>query len=385
MNLVPALHRIVVVGNGIAGLTAADTLRESGFDGELIVIGDEPRDAYSRPALSKAALGELGEMTAHLLPPPEHGAETFLGVHVTGLDESASELVLSDGKRMSFDGLVIATGIRPRKLRPDLDIETTFRHVDDALTLRDRLVSRPRVVVIGAGVLGMELASSCRAAGCEVTVVSRRKPLVAFFGDYLADIFVAAATKHGITWESPEAVDVGANDSSNYVVLADGREIEADLVITAIGDVPNTEWLAGSGLLTDGELAVDSRGRVRPNIVAAGDVAAIDTPHGRRRVPLWTSAIEQAKTAARALLQGDDAEPLAFQPYFWTDQFGLNLKACGELPVSGTPGYSEGDASADAALLRWHNADGTGTAVALNYRIPVPKLRALSRQAPVAS
>jgi NADPH-dependent 2,4-dienoyl-CoA reductase/sulfur reductase-like enzyme len=156
-------------------------------------------------------------------------------------------------------------------------------------------------------------------------------------------------------------------------------------VISAIGDVPNTEWLAESGLLTDGELAVDSRGRVRPNIVAAGDVAAIETPHGRRRVPLWTSAIEQAKTAARALLLGDDAEPLSFQPYFWTDQFGLSLKACGELPVSGTPGYTERDEAANAALLRWQNVDGTGTAVALNYRIPVPKLRALSRQAPVAS
>ncbi len=385
MKMNPALTRIVVVGNGIAGLTAADTLRESGFDGELIVIGDEPRDAYSRPALSKAALAEVGEMTAHLLPPPDHGAEAFLGTRVTSVDANHNELTLSDGSHLAFDGLIIASGIRPRKLRPDLDIEMTFRHLDDALALRDRLAAQPRVVVIGAGVLGMELASSCRAAGCEVTVVSRRKPLLAFFGEYLADLFVSAASNHGIIWESPEAVDVRGTRTRATVILADGRELDADLVITAIGDLPNTEWLADSGLLSDGELAVDSRGRVRPHIVAAGDVAAIETPSGRKRVPLWTSAIEQAKVAARGLLFGNEADPLAFQPYFWTDQFGLSLKACGDLPVTGEPDFVDGVPGSEPSLLRWSNDNGTGTGVALNYRIPVPKLRALSRQSPLAS
>jgi NADPH-dependent 2,4-dienoyl-CoA reductase/sulfur reductase-like enzyme len=154
------------------------------------------------------------------------------------------------------------------------------------------------------------------------------------------------------------------------------------LVITTIGDQPNTEWWVDSGLMTNGELEVDSRGRLRPHIVAAGDVAAIATVHGNKRVPLWTSAIEQAKVAAKTLLHGDDAPELDFQHYFWTDQFGLSLKACGNFPVVGEPGYVEGTPGEEPALLRWENADGTGTAVSINYRIPIPKLRALSRQAP---
>ncbi len=376
------MQRIVVVGNGIAGLTVSDALRDLGFTGELIVVGQEVHHPYSRPALSKSALTEVGEITAHLLPEPEHNAIEILGVSASGLSLDDQTVTLDNGDKLSYDGLVIASGIRPRKIREDLDLEMTFRTVEDAARLRDELASKPRVVVIGAGVLGMEIASSCAAAGSEVTVVSRRKPLVAFMGDYLADIFTAAAQAAGVTIVSPFAVDVRDAGSAREVVLDDGRVLEADLVITAVGDVPNTEWLADSGLLSEGELKVDSRGRLRDNIVAAGDVAAIPTEQGYRRVPLWTSAIEQAKVAAAALLQGDQAPELSFQEYLWTDQFGLSMKACGNLPVEGDPEYIEGVPGVEPALLRWQNADGTGTAVSLNYRIPVPKLRALSRQAP---
>jgi NADPH-dependent 2,4-dienoyl-CoA reductase/sulfur reductase-like enzyme len=206
-------------------------------------------------------------------------------------------------------------------------------------------------------------------------------------GGYLADAVVGAARRSGVEIMNPHAVDVRESTSepgAREVVLADGSSLLADLVISAIGDMPNTEWLAGSGLLTDGELRVDSRGRLAPDVVAAGDVAAIPGQHGHARVPLWTSAIEQAKVAARALLQGDAAPELDYQQYFWTDLFGLAIKACGPLPVQGEPEYIEGDPATEPTLIRWQNADGFGTAVSINYRMPIPKLRALSRQSPAA-
>lgn len=383
------LQRVAVVGNGIAGLTAAETLRAHGFDGEIIVIGEEPHAPYSRPALSKSALTEEGDVTAHLLAAPEHGAIERLGVAAVALSPDTRAVILDNGERVDFDGLIIASGIRPRKLREDLDLEVTIRTIEDSLWLREQLTRKPRVVVIGAGVLGMEIASACVKAGSSVTVVSRRKPMFAFFGEYLADVFVTAAKHQGVNFVSPQAVDVRAAGDTREVVLEDGTVIFADIVISAIGDAPNSEWLEDSGLLTDGELRVDSRGRLRSHIVAAGDVAAIPgRPSGRnpegashKRVPLWTSAIEQAKVAARALLEGDSAPELDFQQYFWTDQFGLSLKACGDLPVEGSPQFVEGTPGEEPCLLRWQNADGSGTAVALNYRIPIPKLRALSRQA----
>ena len=381
------MEHVVVVGNGIAGTTAAATLRDHGFRGRITLVGAEAHEPYSRPALSKSALAEEGAFSSHLLPPADHGAEVLRGVSATSLDLAQRRLQLSDGSTCAFDGLVIASGIRPRKLRPDLNLELTYRNVEDAEALRAQLRSKPRVVVVGAGVLGMELASACAAAGCRVTVVCRSQPMRSSLGRFLADVVVGAATRQGVAIVNPQAVDVRLSDRGSgvrEVVLADGSTVLADLVITAIGDVPNTEWLEGSGLLTEGELRVDSCGRLAPHVVAAGDVAAIPCAHGHARVPLWTSAIEQAKVAARALLQGDDAPELDFQPYFWTDQFGLALKACGPLPVQGEPGYRTGDPAVEPAVLRWQNADGTGTAVSLNVRMAVPKLRALSRQAPAA-
>ena len=136
---------------------------------------------------------------------------------------------------------------------------------------------------------------------------------------------------------------------------------------------------------TNGRLEVDTRGRVRPDIIAAGDVAAFPTRDGIVRVPLWTSAIEQSKAAALALVRGNEAPELDFQPYFWTEQFGLSLKASGFLPLAGAPEFLEGDPDGGPALMRWSHGEGSGTAVAINKRIPIPKLRRLSGSAPAAA
>ena len=386
------MRRIVVVGNGIAGLTACDSLRSAGFDGELTVVGAEVHRPYSRPALSKALLhGEEGS-TAHELPQPTHGARELRGVSAVGLDPDRRTVRLADGDLLPYDGLVIASGSRARKLTPPGQhgaAEVTLRTVEDAVALRKRVAARPSVLVIGGGALGMEVASGCLEAGCEVTLVSDGQPLVRQLGGYLAGIFAAAAARRGLRLVPGSRAALVQQDGGARVVLADGTVLEAELVVTAVGDEPNTEWLAGTGLLTDGMLQTDSRGRVRadrvrPDIVAAGDVACFPGRFGAARVPLWTSAIDQARTAAGGLLYGDDAPELDFQPYFWTEGFGLSLKAVGPVPPAGPPSYREAGNGEDSMLLRWDHPDGSGTSAALNYRIPVPKLRRLANGGPGA-
>lgn len=386
------MRRIVVVGNGIAGLSACDSLRAAGFDGELTVVGDERHQPYSRPALSKALLhategNGIDALQAHELPEPGHGAIELLGVSATGLDVDARLVHLDGGGALPYDGLVIASGSRAKRLAAGADggssaRELTLRTIDDAILLKERLASRPSVVVIGGGPLGMEVASGCLHLGCDVTLVSDAKPLSRQLGDYLAELFTSAAIRRGLRVVAGGKARLVDSDDGARVVLADGTELSADLVVTAVGDEPNTGWLADTPLLVDGGLRVDSRGRLRPDIVAAGDVAFFPSSRGVRRVPLWTSAIDQAKAAAVGLLKGDAAPGFSFQPYFWTEAFGLSLKAIGFTPVVGAPDYCEPGEGRDSMLLRWENKDGSGTAAAINYRIPVPKLRRLADTGP---
>lgn len=372
------IRQIVVVGNGIAGLTAADTLRGTGFDGELTIVGDERHAAYSRPALSKALLRDGDDLTSHELPPTTHGARELLGVRATGLDVDRRRVTLDDGTTLPYDRLVLATGSRARRLS-DLPDEVVLRGLDDAFALRERVAERPSVIVVGGGPLGMEIASGCLAAGCRVTLVSQGAPLILQLGPHLAGVFGRAARVRGLGVVETGLARLERRGGHLRVVCGDGAVLTAELVVTAVGDVPNTEWLAGSGLVDAGPVQVDRRGLVRSEIAAVGDLAAFPTPHGRRRIPLWSSAIEQAKVAAAALVRGDDAPPLAFQPYFWTEQFGLTLKAVGLLPLDGEPTYVEGGPDGPA-LMRWTRPDGFGAAVALNRRIPIPRLRRLSQQ-----
>ncbi len=372
-------RRIVVVGNGIAGLTACDTLRAEGFDGSITIIGDEPVAPYSRPALSKALLRDGDDLTSHLLPEATHGATERRGMAAVGVDVARQCVRLADGDAVPYDALVIATGTRARRLvrgnPSDPGEGYTVRTLADALALRARLASRPSVVVVGGGPLGMEIASGAVAAGCATTLVSQGMPLASQLGAWLAARLHHAALAQGLTIMTTGCTEVVTRDGSSVVTLGDGTVIEAEVIVSAIGDVPNVEWLATSGLLTGGALVVDTRGLVRPNIAAAGDVAAF--PHAGRvaRVPLWTSAIDQAKVAAAALLR-PDAPELAFQQYFWTEAFGVSLKAIGPTPVAGEPEIAEG--TAEQGVFRWRHSNGPWTAVALDYRIPIPKLRRLT-------
>ena len=370
------VQKIVIAGHGIAGLTAGDALRRQGFQGDLTIIGEDPHPTYSRPALSKAALNPDADLMDTILPEATHAATEIQG-SVVGLDVSTQHVELADGTTVPYDGLVIATGTRARRFT-DNPNEYTLRTLDEAATLRTRLAAKPTVTVIGGGPLGMEVASGARALGCEVRLIQFGLPMLLQMGPVIAQILTDVARDNGV-----EVIDAMVRSvtpalspapSGLQVELDNGQIITSDGVVSAIGDAPNTEWLEDSGLLLDGRLITDTRGRVTDNIVAAGDVAWFNG----QRSPVWTSAIEEAKIAAAALLHGDDAPTINYQPYFWTDQFGLNIKISGPIPHEGDPIVVEGSLTERSALLHWPTL---GTAAAINYRMPVPRLHKLAKSA----
>lgn len=377
------LRRVVVVGASQAGSACAAGLRARGYDGELTIVGDEVHPPYTRPPLSKGVLtGREAEDRVFL---PGLGDDVVLrtATAARSLDPDRRVVRLDHGEELAYDGLVVATGARARTLAgPDAG-EITVRGLDDVVNLRRLLDGARDVVVVGGGFLGMELASSCVSLGKRVTVVDRVEPLAGQLGPFLSALCRAAAEEHGVTLRvDPGTATVAADRGTPRLVLSGGgtRIAEADLVVTAAGDLPNVEWLRGSGLPLDGGLVADERCRVAPGIVAAGDVVA--TRHaGRRRsrLPFWSNALAQARTAVGAML-GDDAPPPPAAPYFWTELFGLRLRIAGPLPRQGDPVVVDGSLADRRALLRWPaTATQAGTAVAVNDPIPAAKLTRLSR------
>ncbi|TCK21965.1 NAD(P)/FAD-dependent oxidoreductase [Pseudonocardia endophytica] len=369
-------NRIVVVGASLAGTTVVDTLRRHGYTGSLTLIGAESHPAYNRPALSKGVLAGDEDVA---LPPLSCEVDERIGTAAVGLDPDRREVVLDGGERVGYDGLAVTTGARARRLA-DLGAaedgvrEMTFRDLDDARLLFGLLATRPHIVIVGAGILGMELASASVDRGATVTVVDRQPPLRSQLGPHLAGLLTRAAQRRQVRFAHHRGgVRLLRSSGPPVVELADGRRFEGDHVLSAVGCAAETGWLAGSGLDGERGLTVDSRCRVRQDIVAAGDVAAFPSADGPRRTPWWTSALEQARTAAMALLDGDDTPPLVPSPYFWTDQFGVRVRVCGALPADGEPAVARDDPPSDGVLLRW-----PGTAAAVNKRIPIGRLRALT-------
>ena len=368
------MNHVVIAGNGIAGLTAGDTLRRLGFQGTITVVGEEPHATYSRPALSKVALAPGYDLDVGTLPEATHGATELLGRSVTGLDPVGRVVMLDDGGELTYDGLIIATGSFARRFT-DSAHEYTIRSLDDAARLKASLVDRPKVTIIGGGPLGMEVASGAVGLGCDVTLIHPGTPMELHLGPLLGGILTEVALENSLKVIDSMVSSVREEGEGMAVTLTDGTELTSDIVVTAVGDLPTTAWLEGSGLLTDGRLIADGRCRVTDSIVAAGDVVWIDHGQGPRRTPIWTAAIEQAKVAAAALLQGEDTAPLDFQSYFWTDQWGLNLKMSGPIPQGVNPLVVKGSLDERSAVLHWPES---GTAAALNMRMPIPRLHRLA-------
>ena len=371
----------MVAGGSIAGATAASTLRARGWDGRITLLTDEQVPPYSRVPLSKGVLTGALAADAVLLPPLAADIELRLGQRAVALNAHERTIILADGSAIGYDGLVVATGARPRRLaRSGQRGELVVRTLDDATAIARRVGAARSAVVVGGGFLGMEVASTLRARGLAVTIVSQEPPLRSLVGRWLADLIVAAAVEGGTEFVlAPGGASLVGDGQVTAVATADGRRpIEADVVISAVGDEPNVDWLRSSGLPLAGGLVVDDRCRVAPGIVAAGDVAARQVAPGvYRRTPHWTNAVLQGRAAAISLLDPDGG-PYVPDHYFWTEQFGLDVKIAGELPLAGEPVVVDGELPR-SALLQWQRHGEPVAAVAINYRVPVTRLKRLAR------
>lgn len=333
----------VVVGASLAGASAAQALRREGYDGALVVLGSETERPYDRPPLSKQFLA--GKIDAHQLAldtGDNLDVDYRLGVRAEALDLAARRLVLGDGTSLGWTGLVLATGSRVRQLslphRPAQGVYT-LRTLDDAAALRRAFDQQPRVVVIGAGFIGLEVAATARQRGLEVTVLEvAATPLEQPLGEELGRVVADLHRSQGVAlYTGTPPSDLVGGERVEGVRLADGRMVPADVVVVGVGVTPAVDWLAGSGIDVADGVCCDSRcrvlvgGRARPDVVAAGDLARWNHPayQATVRVEHWTNALQQAEAAAAALLHGDAAEPYAPVPYFWSDQYGMKIQMVG--------------------------------------------------------
>ena len=393
---------IVVAGASLAGLRGAEALRRGGFAGRLVLVGDEPHLPYDRPPLSKHVLTD--EVAAGATTLPGVGAldaEWRLGTPAAGLDRAGRSLLLADGTRLPYDRLLIATGARarpwPQADEARLSGVHTLRGRDDAAALAAGLAARPgRVLILGAGFIGGEVASSIRALGLPVTVVDPEPaPLARALGSVLGGFMAGRMEASGVDLRPGPRVARLEGDGAGRVRrahLAEGGTIEADLVVVALGAVRNTGWLAGSGLSADeGGLscdgacrALDEAGRPDEAIFAAGDVARFPHPlYGGRPVALehWGNAVAQGAHAARAMLDGPEAAgAYAELPAFWSSQFGLNIKSLGLTEEADAMAIVQGDPGTGRFLAVYGREGRTIAAVAVNAGRWLPAYEAPIRE-----
>ncbi|MFE3253931.1 NAD(P)/FAD-dependent oxidoreductase [Streptomyces sp. NPDC059209] len=330
----------VIVGAGLAGAKAAETLRDEGFDGPIALLGEENERPYERPPLSKGYLqGKEERETAFVHPSgwyAEHGVDLRMGTTVTAIDPAAHEVTLSDGDRVGYAKLLLTTGSSPRRLPlpgADLDGVLLLRRFADSDRIKKTFESASRVVVIGAGWIGLETAAAARAAGLEVTVLETAElPLLHVLGREAAQIFARLHTDHGVELRCGVRVSeiTGTGGRVTGVLLADGSRLDTDAVIVGVGITPNTQLAAAAGLEVDNGVRVDAHLRAsHPDVHAAGDVANAFHPLlGKHiRVEHWANALNQPRTAAKTMLGQDVTYDRV--PYFFTDQYDLGMEYTG--------------------------------------------------------
>jgi NADPH-dependent 2,4-dienoyl-CoA reductase/sulfur reductase-like enzyme len=379
------VRTVVVVGASLAGLSAARSLRKRGYDGRLVVIGDEPHRPYDRPPLSKEFLaGGVGEADLALETDDEDlHAEWLLGARATGLDRAHRAVRLADGREVRADGIVIATGAAARIL-PGTDGLAgvhTLRTLDDARALRDELARGGRLVVIGGGFIGAEVASTAYALGLDVTVVEAAPtPLAGPLGESMGGIVSALHADHGVRLlcgvgvkglSGDERSEMGVPPDGvggrvEAVLLEDGRSIPADIVVVGVGARPCVEWLEGSGVVLDNGVKCGADGRTSlAGVVAVGDCASWYDPHAgiHRRVEHWTGARERPDAAVATLLSSGAAEPgVPRPPYFWSDQYGVKIQFVGHSAGADSVTVEEG-APGDRSFLAVYRRGGHPVAV----------------------
>jgi NADPH-dependent 2,4-dienoyl-CoA reductase/sulfur reductase-like enzyme len=335
------LDHIVIVGASLAGLRAAEELRHLGHDAPITMVGDEPHRPYDRPPLSKQVLAgtkppESTELLVTSGTVDDLGLDWRLGQSATGLDVANRTVLLGGGERLSYDGLVIATGASPKRLpgTDHLDNVRTLRTLDDCLAIRDALDAAPaRVAVVGAGFIGAEVAATCRGRGIDVTLIEALPvPLERGLGPQMGAIVAEVHRDHGVDVRlGVGVVLIEGTDRAERIRLTDGTVIDVDLVVIGIGVTPNTAWLEGSGLTIDNGVVCDATCTAAPGVVAAGDVARwFNDRFGEvMRVEHWDNAIAMGTHAAHALLAGSAASAFRPVPWFWSDQYDRKIQLAG--------------------------------------------------------
>jgi NADPH-dependent 2,4-dienoyl-CoA reductase/sulfur reductase-like enzyme len=354
---------IVIVGGGLAAGTAATELRAAGYDGDVVVFADEPHPPYERPPLSKDLLRSEKEPASTYVQPAdwyaEHDVVVRTGTRVTVLDLDA-DTVHTDHGETPFSSLLLATGARPRRLplEPTEAVEVRYlRSLGDALSLRDRLGPDHRLLVVGAGWIGMEVAASARQLGTAVTVVEpHEEPLLTVLGPDIGARFAAVHRAHGVDLRTGTSLDHLERDGA---VLTDGATIEVDTVLVGVGAVPNDDLATAAGLAVDNGVLVDAGLRTsHRRVFAAGDVAnALHPLLGERiRVEHWQNAIGQGRAAAHALL----GEDVAYRdvPYFFTDQYDLGMEYFGHPGSAGFDDLRIEDGPAEDAFAAYWSREG---------------------------
>jgi 3-phenylpropionate/trans-cinnamate dioxygenase ferredoxin reductase subunit len=329
----------VIVGANLAGASAAATLREEGFEAELVLVGAEPQAPYDRPPLSKDYLRGKTSFDQALVRPPDyyehHDIEMLLGVRASRIDDAGRVVELDGGRRLPYDKVLVATGGTTRRLPlPGWDLEGVhdLRTVDDADRIRARIAGGARAVVVGMGFIGAEVAASLRLSGVEVTVIEFfPTALFAALGERIGRVMEAIHRDEGVVMHfgDPVASFEGAGRVER-VTTRSGRRIECDFVVVGVGIVPATDVLAGSGVEIDNGVVVDEHCRTRvEGVYAAGDVANHFHPlvGQRMRVEHWQNALRQGAAAARSMLGKE--EPYREVHWFWSDQYEHNLQSAG--------------------------------------------------------
>lgn len=361
-----------MVGASLAGLSAARSLRKQGYDGRLVVIGEELHRPYDRPPLSKEFLaGGIGEADLALEPDDEDlQAEWLLGARAAGLDTTPRAVRLTDGREVRADGIVIATGASARTL-PGMDGLAgvhTLRTLDDARALRDELARGGRLVVIGGGFIGAEVASTARALGLDVTIVEAAPtPLAGPLGATMGGIVSGLHADHGVRLLCGVGVKGLSGEARvDAVLMEDGRSIPADIVVVGVGARPCVDWLAGSGVELDDGVKCGADGRTSvAGVVAVGDCASWYDPRAgtHRRVEHWTGARERPDAAVAALLSWGESEPgVPRPPYFWSDQYGVKIQFAGNASRADSVTIEEGAAD-DRDVLAVYRRAGSPVAV----------------------
>ncbi|MEV0600560.1 FAD-dependent oxidoreductase [Streptomyces sp. NPDC050315] len=367
------MKTVAVVGASLAGLFAARALRKQGYDGRLVLIGEETHRPYDRPPLSKEFLTgkvEEGELALEA-EGEELAAEWVLGTRAVGLETQERSVRLADGRAVRADGVVIATGAAARRLpgSEGLSGVHVLRTLDDARALRDDLAHGGRLVVIGGGFVGAEVASTAAVMGLDVTfVVSGPTPLAGPLGPEMAAAVSELHADHGVRLVCGTGVrGVAGKQRVEAVVLDDGRSLPADIVVVGIGANPCTDWLEGSGVALDnGGVRCGTDGITSvPGVVAVGDCAAwYDPAFGtHRRIEHWTGAKERPAAAVAALLSGGTAPSGPSRPpYFWSDQYGVKIQFVGHAARADSVTVEDGS-PADRSFLAVYRRAGEPVAV----------------------